>query len=611
MMGSSRMSLFRLPLCLLALSGALAAPGRAQAADSPDAKPDTKTAREVRESKGVYTGKVALTAFYYTENDGVDVVNDPTLFPMRLATSSTLGYGELRAIADARRVANEKIDFRLDVRLRVTGNFDFERKFDPTIDTTTIGTNNLGTSSRGYLGGPEYDLREAYVNVHFTPRIGLQIGRMFVREADNIKLDGLRLFKDFGPHWQGSAFLGGYPNPYSRSLLTDYVGPCGAGVAGDRNDIAISPCTTEGAKLGLGFGVGARYSYDRLWGSIGLVGSLFTGVGDGGVVTPDPAAKPYDGMTVLFTQPNLNAPDGSLDAPRVFLSWLNSWRPAERFDLFSDLVVDAYGSAGPQLTRLILLGTIRILRDDRLTMRTGFSYMSSLAINMYLNRLVYNRLSGTTLTSQGISAVENNLTVLRTGRAEGRVTLDARFVRRLGGFVEGRVRYRSLINGGSDPSVYNDKSVDGFNANVPTLAGDASIGIRDTGSLAGIRGGLVYSAIIDYLSQNHVINFDIGRDFWNERIGLTLNYVAAITKDAQSASIDTCTPLTPYTACFGRRSGMTHELGLQATANPWRTLFFVIDYRLIAMLTDAQNMGADKFPTVLSHAILFRTEFRW
>ena len=44
---------------------------------------------------------------------------------------------------------------------------------------------------------------------------------------------------------------------------------------------------------------------------------------------------------------------------------------------------------------------------------------------------------GTTLAAIGASSVENNLTVLRTGRDEGRVTLDSRFFRRLGGFVEG------------------------------------------------------------------------------------------------------------------------------------------------------------------------------
>lgn len=567
------------------------------------------------QSKGVYTGKVALTGFFYTEDDGLNIKNDDTLIPQRIATASKLGFGELRATLDARRVAKERIDFRLDVRLRFTGNFDFETKFSDEFFAKRDAFNNFGISSRGYLGGPEYDLREAYVNIRFSEGMGLQLGRMFISEADNIKLDALRLWRRFGPHWTGSAFVGGYPNPYSRSLLSDYAPPCGNGVAGDPNTDATSgACVAPGLQLGVGAGVGARYSYDRLWGSVALVGSFFAGHGDGGKVFAEPAATPVTNMPApSLDQANLRASDGALDAPRVFLSWLNSWRPAEKFDLFSDLVVDAYGSAGPQLTRLVLLGTVRLIRDDRLTMRIGASYLSSLAVNMYLNRVVYNRLSGGTLSASGLSFVENNLTILRTGRAEGRVTLDARLVRRLGGFVEGRFRFRSLINGGSDADVYGDKDV--YSKFAQNIAGDGTIGLRDTGSLAGLRGSLSYSFIGDYRATNHIINFDIGRDFWNERIGVTINYLAAISKDKGpivGAADEACIVTEPFNACYGRRSGMTHEIGLLATLNPWRTLYIVADYRLIAMITDRQPGGAvETFPTVISHAILGRIEFRW
>lgn len=567
------------------------------------------------QSKGVYTGKVALTGFFYTEDDGLNIKNDDTLIPQRIATASQLGFGELRATVDARRIAKERIDFRLDVRLRFTGNFDFESKFTDEFITKRDAFNNFGLSSRGYLGGPEYDLREAYVNVRFSESMGLQLGRMFVSEADNIKLDALRLWRRFGPHWTGTAFAGGNPNPYSRSLLSDYAPPCGNGVAGDLNNPATSgPCIVPGLQLGVGAGVGARYSYDRLWGSLALVGSFFAGEGDGGKVVADGNATPVINMPAPpLSQGNLQPASGALDAPRVFLAWLNSWRPAERFDLFSDLVVDAYGSAGPQLTRLVLLGTVRLVRDDRLTMRIGASYLSSLAVNMYLNRLVYNRLSGGTLSASGLSFVENNLTILRTGRAEGRVTLDARLVRRLGGFVEGRFRFRSLINGSSDADVYGNKDIYGKFAQ--NIAGDGTIGLRDTGSLAGLRGSLSYSFIGDYRSTNHVINFDLGRDFWHERIGVTLNYLAAITKDRGpivGATDEACLVTEPFNACYGRRSGMTHEIGLLATLNPWRTLYVVADYRLIALITDRQPGGAvETFPTVISHAILGRVEFRW
>ena len=89
-------------------------------------------------------------------------------------------------------------------------------------------------------------------------------------------------------------------------------------------------------------------------------------------------------------------------------------------------------------------------------------------------------------------------------------------------------------------------------------------------------------------------------------------YTLAITKDKTSVDdAQTCNTLEPWINCYGARSGMTHEVGLLGTANPWRTLFFLLDYRFIAMLTDPQDRAVNKFPPLLSHAILLRSEFRW
>lgn len=569
------------------------------------------------QADGVVTGKVSLTGFYYTESDGItiDDSTEVTQVQRKTATNSNLGFGELRAIVDGRRLARERLDFRLDVRLRMTGNFDWERKHSREEDANTLYNNSygpsLGTSARGYLGGREYDLREAYLVFRATPTLHIQFGRMFVNEADTLKLDGVRVARQFSKHWEGSIFAGGYPNPYSRSVLSDYEAPCGAGVSGARLGTAEGPCETEGPKLALAAGVGTRYTYDTLWGSIGLVGSFFLGPGDGGKVAIN------DGYSVMFSPySTLQAPADGLDNPRVFVSWLNSWRPAERVDLFSDIVVDLYGSAGPQLTRAVLLGTFRLLPNDRLTLRVGYSHLSSLAINMYLSRMVYNRQSGATFGS-GTAAIENNLTILRTGREEGRVTLDTKIVRRLGAFLEGRFRYRSLINGDSNADVYKSADV-GYAANTQNLAGDVTLGLRDTGSLKAIRAGLSYSAIFDFRANNHVINFDIGRDFWNERIGFTFNYVAAITADKLKTETDgtltpcSVSPTEAFATCFGKRSGSTHEVGVLFSANPFRTLFFILDYRFIAMLTGKQNYTDPIEPApVLSHSILLRSEYRW
>ena len=153
------------------------------------------------------------------------------------------------------------------------------------------------------------------------------------------------------------------------------------------------------------------------------------------------------------------------------------------------------------------MSSIRALSDDRLTVRLGYSHMSSLAINMYLARLVYNRSAGTTLAAIGASSVENNLTVLRTGRDEGRVTLDSRFFRRLGGFVEGRVRARSLINGESVPDVYSQRTT----PRTPrTLRATSRSGCAMRAHCLASAPSLIYSLIFDYRAQNHVVSFDVG-----------------------------------------------------------------------------------------------------
>lgn len=585
------------------------------------------------EATPVYRGKISLSGFYYTESDGLGDGMGSTFDPTKkIASLAKLGYGDLRATLSAIRIAREKLDVHIDFRLRLTGNFDFENKFVNALEGFNTNV-YLGTSARGYLGGREYDLREAYVQLRATETLRIQLGRFFVSEADNTKLDGLRVERNFGTHWLGSAFVGGYPNPYSRSLFSDYEPPCGAGVAGERDgipanasgglnsptpeELATQKCQTEGPKLGLGAGIGARYSYQSLWGNVGLMGSFFLGNGDGGPVLEDPGARPPPIMdSAAGTFQNLLGPDGALDKPRIFVSWLNSWRPVERVDLMSDLVVDVYGSNGPQLTRAVLLGTIRLLDKERLTLRIGYSHLSSLAVSMYLNRMVYNRRIGTTLSAIGLSAIENNLIVLRTGRDEARVTLDSRLVRKLGAFVEGRFRYRTLLGGDGDPSVYKSTT---YTNNTQNIAGDASVGLRDTGSIAGIRAGLSYSAIFDYRAVNHIISFDIGREFWHDRISTTLSYTGAITKDKLAGNdLFDCpggggSASDPFANCFGKRSGMTHEIGVQGSINPFRTLFFLVDYRLIATTTDSQTISGSvtPLPTVIAHSILGRIEYRW
>jgi hypothetical protein len=463
---------------------------------------------------------------------------------------------------------------------------------------------------------------------------------MFIPEADVMKVDGLRVLLRFGEHWQGSLFGGGYPNPFSRSVLTDYTPPCGYDVASgsanlvdlqppDPNNpgqklpvpaglqqamVAPDPCKSPGPQLALAGGLTAAYQYRSVWGSFSAVGSYFGGVGDGGQVQIDPTKAGLIG--------NLLPGSTGRDAPRVFVSWTNFVQPAAWLDLFSDVVVDLYGSAGPQPTRIALQATGHF--RDRLIVRLGYTHLSSLAINMYLSELLYNRApNGSTLNPGGLGVVENSLTVLRTGRDEARASLDIHLVRRLALGLDGRFRYRSLIGGDSNPTVFGTPL---FTDNMQNVAGDATVSLRDHGSVGGLRALLSYTFLSDYRALDHVVKGALGRDFFKQKLGIDLEYVFVLVRDA-GAGLDNqaCAPSTPspttatynpfLPGCFGRRSGATHEAGAVMTVIPTQRLFFLVDYRFVAMLTDSQPryqpQVPNEIPTVLSHSLLFRAEYHW
>ena len=70
-----------------------------------------------------------------------------------------------------------------------------------------------------------------------------------------------------------------------------------------------------------------------------------------------------------------------------------------------------FGLAGAQLTRASVVASLRLPQADRLWLRGSYTYLSPLAINLFLAQWVCNRApNGTTLGGGGI--VENNLTIL-------------------------------------------------------------------------------------------------------------------------------------------------------------------------------------------------------
>jgi hypothetical protein len=480
--------------------------------------------------------RVSLTGMYLVEQEGAPSTAE------RVASPFQLGFADLRLVLDGRRLPG-KFEIHIDGRVRVTGEF--------STDAATNGADQI--VARGYLGGREYELRQAWV-MRRGEKVDFGIGRLIVPEADALKIDGARLWWRMAKHWDLSAFAGAYPDPYSRSLTTDYV-----------NAFAFAG------------GADTSYTYDRVWGAVSVVAAYLGGNNDGGAFDPaNPAAENVKKELI-----------------RGYLTWNSFERFTSWLDVYHDLVFDFAGAAGPQLTRLDLFATARF--PKWFTLRLGYDHMSAVAIEMYLTRLLSNRadfLAGT---------IENNLIVDRTGRDEGRGTLDFT-VAKFSAWVEGRVRRRAIVNPNEDPQFTNaGKQV------APGLAGDFTVGVRERGSLKGIRVALWYMYLLDYRAASHVLSLEAGRSFLDEKLSVDFLFMYANTRDSQAGQ--TCAPplamFNPAT-CWGTRIGDEFEGGVTLTAMAWKHWFGLLDYRILA---DTQTNGPAK--VLYTHMLLLRLEARY
>ncbi len=457
------------------------------------------------------------------------------------ATNTLLGWGDLRGVLEARALPGG-IEGRGDFRLRLTGNFSEADAFTGAAQTT----------APGYSGGREYDLRELWAG-----RRGAQwdvaLGRQIVREADALTVDGARVTWRMRPAWQASLFGGGYPNPFSRTFGDDY----------------------NAGQPAFAFGASAAYAYPRIWGSFSAVGTYLGGPDDGG---------PIDAK-------NPAAPANRSETPRVYLTWTNYLRITDRLSLFHDAVVDVAGAAGVQLTRLDVgaHGEFGRLRVD-----AGYDHLSSLAIEMYLARLLrfYDRVNFMAGT------IQNNLIVQRTARDEGRLRAAVRFAR-VDLYGEGRLRRRALAEGGDDPNFAGVGS---------DLAGDVTIGARDDGDLLGLRLAASFSEIAGYRAETHLVQLAAGRDFLDERLALDATFAWESNHDFGNGAMPACAVAGPApgglaTNCFGLRNGAFYQAGATVIVRPSPRWFVIADYLLIY---DAADGGQ----AILGHVAFARVELR-
>jgi hypothetical protein len=474
----------------------------------------------------------------------------------------SLGYGDLRAIIDGRRLPGQ-FELHIDGRARISGEF--------STDAATQGANQI--ISRGYLGGREYELRSAWVRRR-GETVDFGFGRMVIAEADALKLDGARLWWRMSKHWDLCLYAGAYPDPYSRSLTSDY--------------------TAGFAFVG---GADTTYTYDKIWGSISVNSAYLGGKDDGG---------PLTGAGVPKTE-----------TPRTWITWTDYVRIASWFDVFTDLVVDATGAGGAQLTRLDALATLRA--GKHLTFHAGYDHLSAIAIEMFLTRLLQDRVNLNATT------VENNLIVERTARDEVRGDAALTFGN-VSIFADGRFRKRALVTLSEDPQFQ------GVNGQMiaPGIAYDATFGVRDRGSLAGIRTGVWGEYLADYRARSFILGIELGRSFLDDRLSLDLSFLYADTRDLSANNpadpVPTCPAGVASAAsvnqgCYGLRSGAEYETGLTATYSPSAHWFFMLDYRLVADTsggfvikgdpTATPPIAALPQPTILTHVLLLRLEARY
>ena len=478
--------------------------------------------------------RLSLSGLYLTEQQSADAPENKQAAPF------SLGYGELRAVIDARRLSN-RVDLHLDGRVRATESW--------SIDDASSG-NYPAITARGYLGGPEYELREAWAKVR-DEHVDVLLGRQYVLEADALKIDGARLIWRVAEHWETGLFGGAYPDPYSRSVTTDYVGSFAA---------------AGGAHVG--------YSYQKVWGSFGAASSYLGGMDDGGTLDPaNPAGTP------------------AREPPRTWVAWKSFERFTSWLDVYHDLVVDLTGAAGVQLTRLDAQAQ---LHASVFSVRLGYDYLSSLAIEMYLSRLLANRALFPNAN------IENNLTVQRTAHQQGRVEAQVA-LGKLRLFAEGRLRFRSIVQPKDDPQFVTASGTQV----APSLSWEATAGARDLGSLAGVRLALWGTYLTAFRGKSYIGALEAGRDFLGDKLAVDLRLLYSRTTDPLfGVACDGSTAMNALATCYGARVGNEYEAALTVAVSPAEHWFAFVDYRLLV----DQSAGV---PVILTHALLGRLEVRY
>ncbi len=319
-----------------------------------------------------YKGRLMASGTYYGEssNAAVDPLANTGDDP---ASDQALLYTDLRGRIEAAHIQGGKWDAAGDFRIRYADGAD---------------------ASRGWLGGSESDLREAFI-LRRGGKTDVSIGRLVVRDVDATTIDGLRVTHRRSPGFELGAFAGVYPNPFSRDVATDYP---------------------EGRALGdlpLGAGAWAGYRSPRAHGAIGAAVLLPRDPDD---VDPEPT--------------------------RAFLTANGYFRVRPGFDVYHYGVVDVAGRGGVQLLNGQL--GVRWRKSPELLLEAAVSHLSTYAIELYVRDYLENPDA-----APMPMRIQNNLFVARMASDEGRGGATYT-LRQAKVDVFGQVRYRRRATIASD-----------------------------------------------------------------------------------------------------------------------------------------------------------------
>jgi hypothetical protein len=409
-----------------------------------------------------YRGRLMTSGVYYTESS--DAVVDETMnIGDDPASDQTLVYTDLRGRVEAAHIGGSRWDVAGDFRLRL-----------PADDL----------SSRGWLGGSESDLREAYA-LRRGRKVDVGLGRMIVRDLDATTIDGLKLVARPSATFELGAFAGLYPNPFSRSISDDYR----RGRAPQDQPFAT--------------GAWAGYRTVRMYGSLGVAGIL----------------------------PRDDDPDDP-EPTRAFVTANGYWRAASGFDIFHYAVMDLAGRGGTQLLNAQL--GVHWRASAALVLEAGASHMSTYAIDLYVRSYLE---SPDTAPQPG--RVQNNLFVARMAADEVRGGFNYLLKAQ-------RVDVFGLMKWRKRATVASEELPDEI-ATLPADSQiDLSGGIRQRDSVAGLDLQLNVLFITGDRTSTQAATVRGRRAFANDRIEVEadvtyLSYEDACTYDALVAEERNCT----------------------------------------------------------------------